>query len=234
MKWRKFRDSLRRFGFAKAVYDLAYKVLQRTDDLLILEGVVVTGETIDKGFWEKPTRFDCRFLDRETVLRFAEDPRNEMTPDFARDALDHRDECFGILDGGVLASYGWYSSRPSRITELSEELLLHFDPRYLYMYKGYTLPSHRGERLHGLGMALALREALSRGYRGLVSSIEANNFSSLRSSYRMGYRRFGRVYVGKPFGKLRARATAGCRTYDFRVEPIGGRAADAALKEKEA
>ena len=157
-----------------------------------------------------------------------------MRPGFAREALDHGDECFGVLDGGVLASYGWYSNRPSHITELSEDLLLHFDPGYLYMYKGYTLPSHRGERLHGLGMALALREALRRGCRGLVSTIEANNFSSLRSSYRMGYRRFGRVYAGRPFGKFRARATAGCRAYGFRVEPLGRRFADPAFEEKRA
>ena len=226
MNWRKLRENVRRFGFARSLYDLIYKGLQRYRDLLIMEAIVVTGETVDKGFWERPTRFECRFLDRDTVLRFAEDPRYEMPPEFARDALDQGDECFGILDGDVLASYGWYSKRPSPVTELSEELLLHFDPRYLYMYKGYTLPSHRGERLHGLGMALALREALRRGHRGLVSFIEANNYSSLRSSYRMGYRRFGRVYAGRLFRRLRARATRGCRAYDFRVEPLGPRKAN--------
>jgi hypothetical protein len=214
---------VRRFGLVRGLYDLAYRKLQRSRELFILVAVVITGETVDAATWEKSGRYQCRFLDREAVLRFAEDAGNEMRPEFARDALDRGHECFGVLDGDALASYGWYSNRPSPITERSVELVLHFDPRYLYMYKGYTLPAYRGERLHGLGMALALREALARGYLGLVSYIEANNFRSLSSSYRIGYRRFGRVYVGRLFGALRAFATEGCRAYGFRVEPRGTR-----------
>jgi hypothetical protein len=229
-----WKDTARRFGIARGIYDLVYRKFRRSRELFILVAVVLTGESVDAAFFEKNGRFDCRFLGREEVLRFAADSRCEMSAEFVQDALDRGDECFGVLDGDVLASYGWYSNGPSRITERSDELVLRFDPRYLYMYKGYTLPAYRGERLHGLGMALALREALARGRLGLVSYIESNNFRSLRSSYRIGYRRFGSVVVGRLLGELRAVATPGCRAYAFQVEPAEREGTDPSLERRDA
>src|SRR5262249_50981302 len=100
------------------------------------------------------------------------------------------------------------------------DLKLHFNPEYIYMYKGFTHDNYRGQRLHAIGMNLALREYLNRGYRGLVSYVESNNFASLKSVYRMGYKDFGTVYILKMLGEKLIYSSPGCKKYDFYVSEI--------------
>ena len=57
------------------------------------------------------------------------------------------------------------------------------------------------------------------GRLGLVSYVMSNNFASLRSVGRMGYRIFGEVYLLRVGGRRLTYATKSCRDYDFRVEP---------------
>jgi len=51
-----------------------------------------------------------------------------------------------------------------------------------------------------------------------VSYVESNNFASLKSTVRMGYRIFGTIAILKAFGVHVARASAGCRERGVRVE----------------
>jgi L-amino acid N-acyltransferase YncA len=88
------------------------------------------------------------------------------------------------------------------------------------MYKGFTHPNYRGQRLHAIGMTMALDHYLNQGYRGLVSWVEANNIRSLRSCYRMGYRHFGEIYVVKIFRKYLILCSKGCEDYGFKVSAI--------------
>jgi hypothetical protein len=136
---------------------------------------------------------------------------------FLEEAMGKGDECFAILDGGALASYGWYSDKS---TKVSDELELHFSSQYVYMYNGFTHPKYRGQRLHAIGMTMALNHYLGKGYKGIVSWVEANNFSSLRSCYRMGYKDFGDIHILKLFRKYRIKCSDGCQKYGFRVSAI--------------
>jgi hypothetical protein len=86
------------------------------------------------------------------------------------------------------------------------------------MYKGYTVPAYRGLRLHAVGMCRALREFTAEGKAGLISYVQSNNFASLRSVGRMGYRIFGTVFLVRVGGRFFAYSTSGCRDYDFWVE----------------
>jgi hypothetical protein len=122
-----------------------------------------------------------------------------------------------LFDGDALASYGWYSEKPSPI---DDHFVLHFDPAYTYMYKGYTLPAYRGRRLHAVGMCRALRAFAGESKTGLISYVEANNFASLRSVARMGYRVFGNVYLLRAANRAFTFATRSCRNYGFWVESI--------------
>src|SRR5262249_41730315 len=71
-------------------------------------------------------------LDRQTLLSYADKPEYELPEAFVSDALEKGDECHAILHGDDLASYGWYSVKP---TLINDELWLHFNPSYVYMYK---------------------------------------------------------------------------------------------------
>jgi hypothetical protein len=111
--------------------------------------------------------------------------------------------------------YGWYSDLP---TPIDEHFVFHFDRAYTYMYGGYTLPAYRGKRLHAVGMCRALRAVTEEGKKGLISNVFSNNFASLQSVTRMGYRIFDEVYLLRAGNHCFTYATKGCRNYGCWVE----------------
>ena len=211
----KFLLEVRRHGLAHTLYDVALKTVNRAVILKILRGVRI--ERPDPAFLECPGRYTPMFLPEKMIRDFARDEATGMPTTFVAEALSKGDECFGFLEGETLAAYGWYSSRPTRIDP--PDLVLSFGGAYVYMYKGFTDPRHRGQRLHAIGMTMALRHYLSRGFRGIVSYVESNNFDSLKSCNRMGYAQFGSVYAVRILGRYLTYSSPGCRKYQFRVAP---------------
>jgi hypothetical protein len=203
------------YPVSATAYDLAYKSVNRLTLLMVLKCLTI--DTVDRGFLQRNENYTCEFLDTERLRKLGESPENEMKRDFLEDAIAKGDQCFAILDGDRLASYGWYSTKP---TKVNKDLEIDFDDRYVYMYKGFTHPSYRGQRLHATGMTMALNHYLDQGHRGIVSWVEANNVSSLRSCYRMGYRDFGEIYIVKLFRKHFIRCSEGCEDYGVTVSPI--------------
>jgi hypothetical protein len=185
-------------------------------------------DTVDQAFVGVDRPYEAGFLDAEALQRYAGRPEFDLPESFLHRALSAHDECFAIRAGDELAAYGWYSTRANHF---SDELTLHFDRAWVYMYRGYTNPRHRGRRLHAIGMTLALAEYRRRGFKGLVSCVESSNVPSLRSVRRMGYRQFGTIYAIRP-GRLLglghtgrrfldapiAWCTPGCRRFGFRLE----------------
>jgi ribosomal protein S18 acetylase RimI-like enzyme len=197
------------------VYDLIYTRINRLTLLMALKCVTI--DAVDRSFLQGCEGYRRQFLDPATLLALSENPEYEIEKDFLDEAVGKGDSCFAIFDGDRLASYGWYSTKP---TKVNEDLELQFDGRYVYMYKGFTHPNYRGQRLHAIGMTMALDHFLNRGYKGLVSWVEANNIKSLRSCYRMGYRDFGEIYVVKLFRKHLILCSKGCEDYGFKVSAI--------------
>lgn len=160
--------------------------------------------------------YECRLLEHAEARAFSSDPANGMIPALVEQALRGGDHCYGILDGNVLASSGWYSSRPTRV---QERLLVNFDSRYLYMHGGYTRPEYRGQNLHGIGLARALRALGARGYGGIVSIAERMNFASLASAHRTGFRDCGTVIVFPVGRRVLILQTRAPSRYGLRLEP---------------
>jgi hypothetical protein len=164
-----------------------------------------------------PGPYEARFLSATMVREFAKDSELDMAPEFVADALAKGDVCLGILDGGTLAAYTWYSSGPTRI--VPPDLLFYFDEgTYVYMYKAFTQLRYRGQRLHAIGKTMALQEYLAQGFRGFLSYVECLNFASLKSVKRMGGRRFGSIYIVGAFGHYLIYRSRGCRKFGFRLE----------------
>jgi len=211
----RFRNGVSQVGVVKTLEDLALRALNRLVYVRILKALAI--QTPDPRCLERRAEYAYGFLGGEQVLAFAADERYELGVDFTREALAKGDECYGIVHDGVLASYGWYSNRPT--VAVTDDLVLRFDPRYVYMYKGFTHEAYRGQRLHAAGMALALQEYRARGCQGIVSYVESNNYSSLKSCYRMGYVPFGQVTLVRAFGRYFIRASEGCQEYGFELLP---------------
>lgn len=185
-------------------------------------------DAADPQFLRLDTRYEAGFLDAAALQRYAGRPEYDLPESFVHRALASNDDCFAIRDGDELAAYGWYSTGANHFTD---GLTLRFDRHWVYMYRGFTNPAYRGQRLHAVGMTMALNAYLARGFRGLVSCVEARNEASLKSVYRMGYRSFGSIYGlrrGRLVGIRSTRGfwgqeltycSPGCRRFGFRLEP---------------
>lgn len=212
----RFLNNLNKHGLSDAVFDIAYHGANSFTQVMILKCVAIG--VADPRFLQNDSGYCCEFLDPERLMVLSKNPEFQLEREFLEEALNKGDECFAILDGDFLASYGWYSNRP---TKVGDGLELRFDKRYIYMYNGFTHPDYRGQRLHAIGMTMALNHYLNRGYSGIVSWVEANNVSSLRSCYRMGYRDFGEIYIVRLFRKHFIFRSSGCRDYGFEVSASG-------------
>jgi hypothetical protein len=212
-------NNVRRYGVGATLHDLQCRLINKVAQLQILRGMTLrTRDVRDPSLFEAPG-FDSRFLSESELLVYAQDPAHQMTSEFLRIAIARGDLCYALIDcnGGALAAYGWYTRLH---TPLDKHFVLHFDPTWTYMYNGYTMPKYRGKRLHAVGMCRALREMGKEGTGGLISCVASNNFASLQSVLRLGYRIFGDLYLLRAVGHSYIFATRGCRRYGFRAEPL--------------
>jgi hypothetical protein len=172
-------------------------------------------DAVDPRNLKNDAKYTYHFLSKEELFAFSKHKEYELTEDFIKETLGKGDECFGILENDILASYGWYSNRQ---TPVSNELSLHFMKDYIYMYKGFTHHQYRGLRLHAIGMSKALEAYTHRAFKGIVSYVESDNFRSFKSVYRTGYQYFGSIYILKIFGEYLIFSGNGCKKYGFWVE----------------
>jgi hypothetical protein len=201
-------------GSLPAMYDVGVRILNKCMYYRVMQCLV-----FDEVPQRAPTLAETLHftkLEKRDLLRFSQSASSELTPEFVHHALAKGDECYAILDGTNLASYGWYSRQPTRTN--CEDLTLHFDwVNYVYMYKAFTVERYRGQRLHAIGVTQSLMRFRSLGYKGLLCYVESNNFDSLKSSYRMGYRSCGRIHVLRVAGQYIIRPQSECRDFGLTV-----------------
>jgi len=219
--WYTIRQDVKNLGALKTLYDITIRVINRFLFFKVLRCMLI--DSVNPQYLGSANGYQYTFLDEDRLLTFAENKEYGLSKEFVRRASMKGDECHGILDGAALASYGWYSNKSTEVafgpaSNEGEDLRLHFSSDYMYMYNGYTHDSYRGQRLHAIGMTRALKEYLGKGFKGLVSYVESNNYSSLKSVYRMGYRDFGKIYILRIFGKHIIYSSKGCKKYQFRVK----------------
>ncbi len=203
------------FGWPAALRAVAQGAVNRVVFFRVLKCIQVS--KVDPKYLAIDPRFQHRFLDNATLRYFSGDPKYDLSPEFLDEALAKGDQCYGIIEDDRLASFGWYSVAP---TKISDDLRFCFGRRYVYMYKGFTDPDYRGQRLHALGMTLALKRFRERGAEGLVSYVYATNFDSLRSCYRMGYTDVGQIYCLRAGDRYWIHADASCRRLGVSVEAM--------------
>ena len=215
-----FRRDMETFGLRKSLYNFSIKTINHIIFFKVLKCVIIS--TVDPRYLGDENEYEYSFLDPDILFDLAKNEGNDLPLNFVQEAVEKGDECYGILDGDSLASYGWYSNKPTLVTfgpaeNDRESLWLHYAGDYIYMYNGYTHKNYRGQRLHAIGMTRALKGYLSRGFKGIVSYVESNNFASLNSCYRMGYKDLGEIYILRIFGKYLLFHSKSCRKYEFRL-----------------
>jgi len=208
-------QEIRYIGIGGTLYTFFLKLINKFVLFKILRGMVLSMDTADPKNLKNDQKYTYQFMSKDHLVGFSKHKEYELSEDFIEEILGKGDGCFGISEKDILISYGWYSNRP---TPISDDLTLHFLKDYIYMYKGFTHHQYRGLGLHAIGMSKALEAYSTRGFKGIVSYVESNNFRSLKSVYRTGYKDFGNVYILKIFGKYFISSSNGCQQYGFSVE----------------
>ncbi|SMF18592.1 GNAT family N-acetyltransferase [Pseudobacteriovorax antillogorgiicola] len=190
---KEFRNQLKFGGWRAALIFAGFRFMNRIMYFDILHTMTLELKNIDSKYLKDPEApIVGRFLTPEEIKKFSKNSKYQLTNDFLPESLDHGDMCFGFVDGDVLAAYGWYSKKPTRVTN---EFAVNFSNDWVYMHHGYTNPDYRGKRLHAIGMAKAVAAFQEQGYRGLVSIVASENSNSLKSVKRMGYELTGKIYL---------------------------------------
>jgi hypothetical protein len=204
-----------RYGFANAARFVLVRTLNKFARCECLEILTIDTDSVDRSYLDLEPEFTSGWVGSEELRALAvADPSLQMSREFLNEAWQKKDRCYGIFFEGGLASYGWYSTCP---TAVRAQLTFCFYPQYTYMYKGYTKPDFRGNRLHAIGMSKPLMALSESGGRGIVSYVDYTNFASLRSCDRMGYERRGKVLIMGETGHYRTWTSPGCKHLGVRV-----------------
>ena len=206
--------TIKHHGFKNVFYQSAIKTISKFLFFNVLTCVVISKPK--ESSLEIDSKFNHGFLENDKILNLSKNIENELPPHFLKSAFEKGDKCYALTDEEELAGYGWYSNRET-MTDI-EKLKFYFNPKYIYMYKGLTKKSYRGQRLHAVGMSLALNSYREKGYEGIISYVDSTNLDSLKSCFRMGYQKVGSVYIVKILGKVYSYPTKSCRSLDIRLE----------------
>lgn len=197
----------RRHSLKEEMVALICRVLRRLAGFRAYKVLSLEPQNIPGAFSPSNCTLTGRII-RGSALASLAGKHKDLSAKFIARTEPKGDWCYAYFDGERLASYGWYSSQPTRV---SEQFDFEFPDHYAYMYRGSTEHDYRGARLHGHGMAEAARREAGEGRRGLIGLIEAQNAASLRSADRVGYHYEGTLFTFRLFGRWMTIRTPGCR-----------------------
>jgi hypothetical protein len=131
-----------------------------------------------------------RAIERPELERLAQNPEHEISRRFLEGLASRDDLCVGGFIDGRLACYGFYSAAAP--TDIDEALRFRFPAQWLYVYKGFTHPAHRGKRLRtrvliGGMPAIAQWRGAHPEPAGFVTLVLSYNQPSLKALRRIGF-----------------------------------------------
>ena len=215
-------DYGRRLGWGRTLLRGAYVMANQLVPLSIFDCVRLRPQDVDPRLAEPVGPFERRFLAPHELDRFAGE-LDAVGGRILREAQYSGASCYAVLDGERLANIGFYANRP---TPILNDLIVHFDSRYWYMYGAFTPAAYRGHRLHAFGVLGAAQELFARQVPALVGVYERTNYRSMVSALRMGWRQCGTMYRLRLGPWTRISRSTGARALGMRLEPRrgGGRA----------
>src|SRR5438093_4848225 len=126
---------LENFGLRATLYRVACSAINRLTYFTVLKCMTIS--TVNPNYLKGNNKYSYMVLTPDMLFEFAKHQDYELSEEFLQQALKKGDECYGILDGDTLASYGWYSNKPTIGSDISDAMRIHFTNDYIYMYKGY-------------------------------------------------------------------------------------------------
>lgn len=137
-----------------------------------------------------PSTIEIRRATDAELWRATENPDSGISRAFLGPALERGDIAFAAFDDETIVAYGWWSAGGAP----HDELRVSISSPYVYTYKGFTLPSHRGLRLNINVIAAANSELRSRGFTHMIGFVALYNRSKLKHDRESGFQTVG--YAG--------------------------------------
>jgi hypothetical protein len=131
-----------------------------------------------------------RLVDRLELAAWSDMREYEISAKFLNGIDRRADMCLGAFVRDELLSYAFFA--PTSPTAIDEHLYFQFPPRWIYVYKTFTLPAQRGKGL----LPFLLMSSMPRiqkwlagrsGPAGFVTLAMAHNPASVRAFERAGF-----------------------------------------------
>jgi hypothetical protein len=148
--------------------------------------------------WEVERRFTFRLLDPHEVNHFATDRVNELTSELADRMQAGRDLCYAAFGQERLAAYIWLAlgsieAEHNRGRSPRSGVAVSFPPDAAFVYKAFTRPEVRGQRLYPAMLAGALDVLEPRGITRLITTADWTNQAALNSCHWLGFQNLGTI-----------------------------------------
>jgi len=171
-----------------------YRLLQRT--LLFDVSHLLLASTdipFDSG------KFTFRMLTSDDIVRYGEDSATDLDARMASRVDSGIDYCFGAFDQSELAGYCWVARqniepKHNQADHPKTGTALSFGKDTGYVYKAFTRPEWRGQKVFPRVLGFASCELNRLGIRRLISTTDWMNHSAIRAFERSGFEIVGKVW----------------------------------------
>ena len=183
----RFDEVRRRYGLIAGLHGTCYRVLRKATRTKINHLISIKTASAKRVHIED---FECRFLNADDILRYSADPVNDLDGQMERRLASGLDFCYAAIFEDKPVSLSWFA-----IDSIEAEhccgLPASFPQHIAYYYKSYTIPKHRGRGINQAVVSRALEALAKLNIRHVFGTIEMANWSSLRSSEQIGFKRIG-------------------------------------------
>ena len=206
------RCMYRHLGVMGLIHVLTHRIINRFVVMRNYKCLVLDPTGIAAVRIERKPGFTFREILPDELDRYTSNEAYELTGKFLAQVKSRGDRCYGAFSGGTLVSYSFYASTS---TDVDKFLKFHFPRGMCYVYKVFTLPAWRGQRLHSMALSVAIQSLRERGICtfGFTTAIQSCNYASLKSFQRLGFQELGnhrvlgiakwRIVLGSRRGQVR-------------------------------
>lgn len=209
----RIHNDLKDYGLLPTFKDVFLRSVNRVMFMKVLRCLKV--EAVQPELLDPPKGYRGVVLGYPELRKYFDASEYELPRSFVEQACEKGDRCYGLFRGDTLGAYQWYSTRTTDTGW--HALAVGFADQYVYMYKAFTHPDHRGRRLYPVGVTTMLVDYLECGYKGIVAVTETNNFAALNSCHRMGFRDCGTVFAAILLNHYFLHADAESQACGFRL-----------------
>lgn len=117
--------------------------------------------------------------------------------EYIKERLSKGGETYLAVHNGKIAGYNWIMKGEM---ELSPRKLMKISPDRCYLYNGFVRDEYRGQRVINSVHTFIVKDLMEHNFKGLITTINSKNESSLKTGERTGFRKVGSIHQFKVLG----------------------------------